>query len=66
MIKVRTKPSRDEPVDLRYVLLRYSNGNIVDPRSCPAGRMDPAHWHRIDSDVEPGTPNMVCTCEVTS
>jgi hypothetical protein len=49
-------------VDERYVLLRFTDGLIVDPRRCPAGIMARGHWSLTEGLRIPGEPNAECGC----
>lgn len=48
------------PVDERYVLLRFSDGAVIDGRNCPAGILARNHWRIIDGVA--GAVNTQCAC----
>lgn len=58
-MKIRTKPTRDEPVDERYVLMRFGD-LVIDPRLCPRGIRLYTHYRRdLNSN---SAVNAVCGC----
>jgi hypothetical protein len=42
---VTKRRATDDDLDLRYVLLRFTDGLVVDPRTCPQGIHARPHWH---------------------
>lgn len=63
----RRKPIRyagADDLDLRYVVLRFTDGTVVDKRRCPSGIQARWHWHRpAGAPVDPETgANAVCVC----
>jgi len=48
--------------DRRYVLLRFSDGLVVDPRRCPLGIKARSHWRPGALNPNTGV-NAVCACD---
>ena len=57
-MKRRVLPTTDGPVDLRYVLLKFADGTLIDPRKCKLGIMARGHWRQTE-----GEPFAVCLCK---
>lgn len=52
-----------EPLDLRYVLLRFVDGRVVDPRRCPRHISASSHWVDAGRVVDAATgANTICGC----
>ncbi|GEM_PF-6118702 len=48
-----------------YILLRFADGLVVDPRRCPRTNHAHSHWRRLPYPVPAGEPNAECLCDET-
>lgn len=44
------------------VLLRFTDGKVVDPKRCPKGSSAHPHWRLDGAEHPPGEVNTVCAC----
>lgn len=62
-MKVAKRRQREPgEADERYVLIRSTDGLIIDPRRCPVGIMAHPHWRPAEGLFVPGEPNAECGC----